>query len=341
MSRISKKTKSIIAIVLAGLMIIGGSFAYFTDYATTNASGTAGTVAVSLDSGINLLDAEGRDILNPGDMRDAGFTVTNEGNKSIDVRTTVALTALDRDGAAKDFTGTADTQSEFDLYLRSDVDLVEGYGYQPKADAKPLEVKSINGNVITYAIEDYILDGNSDRYDEVETVDGVNAFAKTSDYVLVFKGEAGNDWQAATITMDVLVEAKQHENTGAGWDIVAQESVTTGSITKDTVLAEDVITTDAPAAVAGEYKVLFLNGEGAPAANAEVQISGTSISGENDHMVQGTTDAEGYLYLSAEDVAKFVAAQEAGDLFGEGPMAASEFGSKTIVFSVDTYEYTA
>lgn len=241
------KSSKIVAIVLAGLMILGCSFAYFTDYATTNATGTAGTVAVSLDSGINLLDAEGRDILNPGDLRDAGFTVTNEGNKSIDVRTTLALTALDRDGNAINFTGDAESQSEFDLYLRSDVEEVTGEGYKPLADAKPLAVKSINGNVITYAIADYSLNGNSDEYAEVETIDGVNAFAKTSDYVLVFKGETGNDWQAATITMDVLVEAKQHENTGAGWDIVAQESVTTGSITKDAVKAENVITTDAPA----------------------------------------------------------------------------------------------
>ena len=62
------------------------------------------------------------------------------------------------------------------------------------------------------------------------------------DYVLVFKGETGNDWQDSTITIDIVAEAKQHENTGAGWDIVAKETITHGSITKDVVVPENRIT---------------------------------------------------------------------------------------------------
>lgn len=242
MNKIFNKKVAVAAGIGAVILAMGASMAYFTDYATTNASGTAGTVAIEMASDIDFTDANGMDILNPGDMRDGSFGITNMGNKSIDVRTTVALTALDREGNALAFTGDADTQSEYDLYLASDVELVEGYGYQPKADAKPIEAKTINGNVITYEIADYILNGNSDEYAEVETVDGIDAFAHDYDFVLVFKGETGNEWQASTVTMDVIVEAKQHENTGAGWDIVAQESVTQGSITKDVVVAEDVIT---------------------------------------------------------------------------------------------------
>lgn len=241
---IFNKKSATIAIVGAIALTMVGSMAYFTDYATTQANGTAGTVAIALDSQIDLKDANGMDILNPGDKRDGMFKVTNMGNKSIDVRSTIALTALDHEGNAIAFTGDAETQSEYDLYLASDVELVEGKGYKPVADAKPLEVKSIDGNVIKYVLPEYSLNGNSDEYAEVESIDGVNAFAHDYDFVLVFKGETGNEWQASTIQLDVIVEAKQHENTGAGWDIVAQESLTQGSLTQDVVAGEVIITPD-------------------------------------------------------------------------------------------------
>lgn len=238
----SHKVRNLICLALACVLLIGGTMAYFTDYATTQANGTAGTVAIAVDSHINLLNEDGMDILNPGDLRDAGFDVTNMGNKSVDVRETIALSAYDRDGNPMNFTGDADTQSEFDLYLRSDVEEIVGEGWKPKADAKPLEVKSIDGNTITYVRPEYSLNGNSDEYDEVETVDGVDTFKKENDFVLIFKGETGNAWQGASLKVDVIVEAKQHENTGAGWDIVTKEEVTVGEITKDVVDPEIVIT---------------------------------------------------------------------------------------------------
>ncbi|MEE0929964.1 MAG: carboxypeptidase-like regulatory domain-containing protein [Acutalibacteraceae bacterium] len=238
----NKKIVKPIALILVAALLMSFSLAYFTDRAETQANGTAGTVAISLANNINLLDADGQDIINPGDQRAAGFAVTNEGNKSIDVRTTVALTAMDYAGQPINFSGDTDVQSEYDLYLASDVELVEGKGYAPKTGATPLQVKSINGNVITYRLPVYSLNGNSDKYTEVETIDGIDAFTKNHDLVMIMKGEAGNAWQASSIRMDVLVEAKQHENTAAGWTIVATENVTHGSINQDAVLAEDVIT---------------------------------------------------------------------------------------------------
>ncbi|MEE0929984.1 MAG: TasA family protein [Acutalibacteraceae bacterium] len=239
--------KKVASAAIAGAVVLTmvGSMAYFTDRATTDAKGTAGTVAIELASDINFKDANDMDILNPGDKRDASFSVTNKGNKSVDVRTTVALTAKDHEGQPIAFTGDANTQSEYDLYLASDVELVEGEGYKPKASAKPIAVKSIDNNVIKYVIADYSLNGNS-TLDEQETIVGVDTDAHDYDFVLVFKGETGNAWQASTIQMDVIVEAKQHENTGAGWDIVAQESVTQGSLTQDAVMAETVLTPVAP-----------------------------------------------------------------------------------------------
>ena len=230
-----------ISCLLVVAVLFGCSFAYFSDYATEQAIGTAGTVALSMDSDINLLDPDGQDIINPGDMRDGSFTVTNEGNKSIDVRTTIALTTQSNTGFDLAFSGDGTTQSEYDLYLRDDVELVEGKGWMPKDGAQPLQVKSIDQDVITYILPEYSLNGNSDRYDEVETVDGVTEFAHTYDFVMVMKGGATNEWQNSSVSIDVLVEAKQHENTNAGWEIVAKENVTSGSINQSAVKGESVI----------------------------------------------------------------------------------------------------
>ena len=242
MKKMTNKNVALACVGAAFVLALGASMAYFTDYAATSAEGTAGTVAIALDSKINLLDANGMNILNPGDMRDAGYDVTNMGNKSIDVRETVILEAFGMYMADMPLTGDAETQSEFDLYLRSDVELVEGEGYKPMTGAKPLQVKSIDGNKITYTLPEYSLNGNSDEYDEVETIDGVDAFAKENDFVFVFKGEAGNDWQGSSAKITVFVEAKQHENTGAGWELITQEEVEYNLNTKPVVPAEIIIT---------------------------------------------------------------------------------------------------
>ena len=241
-----------------------------------------------MDSNINLLNPDGKDIINPGDMRDGSFTVTNEGNKSIDVRTTIALTAQAHDGTPLTFTGDSETQSEYDLYLASDVEFVEGYGYMPKEGAKPLQVKSINNDIITYVVPEYVLNGNSDKYDEVETVDGVTEFTHTNEFVFVMKGGAGNEWQDSSVSLDVLVEAKQHENTAAGWDIVAQENVSIGSINQDAVVGENVITDDV------NMRIVWTGGS--PVVNPPLQAAEAAY-GEELMTVEVVSDSSIYNQL--------------------------------------------
>lgn len=264
--------RCIVALVLALVVACGGTFAYFTDYVSTQANGTAGTVSIALDSDINLLDENGKNILNPGDIRSGSFTVTNMGNKSADIRTTIALTAYDKNGDPIDLEGSATTQSMYDLYLAGDVEEIEGQGHKPKAGAQPLQLKTVNGNIITYSIPEYSLNGNSDLYDEVETIPAVSnqaiapfataefayhfeeemipgaqplpEYAKDCDFVLVFNTNAGNEFQGSVVQIDVIVEAKQYENTGAGWELCEHENVTVGSLSQGVVLPENVITTN-------------------------------------------------------------------------------------------------
>lgn len=264
--------ESLIAFSLALVLLIGSSFAYFTDRASLSTQGTAGTVSIALDSDINLLDENGKDILNPGDIRSGSFTVTNMGNKSADIRTTIALTAYDRNGDPIDLQGSATTQSMYDLYLAGDVEYIEGRGNMPKAGAQPLQTKAINGNIITYSIPEYSLNGNSDLYDEVETLpasepislygpggffrvsfgdnetiesdEPIVSYKKDCDFVLVFNTAAGNEFQGSVVRIDVIVEAKQYENTGAGWQLCEHENITVGSLSQGVVLPENVITTN-------------------------------------------------------------------------------------------------
>ena len=244
MKKSTKKGMRLAAVLLALVMAVGGSLAYFTDYADTSASGTAGTVDIQLDGyGINLLDADGKDILNPGDSRDVFFNVNNLGNKSVDVRTTITLTS------SVPMVTDANGQAQFELYVAGDVESIKGEGWQPKDGATPLEIRSISadGRTITYAIPDYILNGvpssetfigipigsadyevepDALQWDEIKGVEpAVQGESQIAEYHLrlIFRGNSSNDYQGATVTLNVLVEAKQHRNTEAGWELVAEE----------------------------------------------------------------------------------------------------------------------
>ena len=235
--KFNKNLKGFICMALAVVMIFGSTFAYFTDRAGTNSKGTAGTVGIDLTSDINLLDADGKDILNPGDLRDSSFGVENTGNKSIDVRTTIVLTS------SVPMTTGENGQAEYELYLRDDVHFVEGEGWKPNDGAQPVQVRSISedGKTITYNVPDYILNGNEDFGDENREIEeGVDTDFHDNDFVLIFAGsQTDNDFQGSTVQIDVLVEAKQHRNTGAGWEIVAQEAYSNGAINQNAVLKAD------------------------------------------------------------------------------------------------------
>lgn len=227
----SKKRMMSLALVLAiGATLLVGTTAYFTDRVSTNATATAGTVTLELDASTletAMKDADGKDILNPGDQRVINYGLTNTGNKSVDVREKIVLTssvAMDKAAA----------QAEFEIYNAADVEFVDGRGYQPKDGASPLAVRSIsdNGLQITYDIPEYVLNGNEDFGDDAREIeDGVTTDSNDGAYILVFKGASSNDFQGASVTIDILAEAKQHRNTDESlWAEIATESVTFGGV---------------------------------------------------------------------------------------------------------------
>ena len=184
--------RSAVSFALALVLLVSSSAAYFTDYAETTTTATAGTVKVSLDdSGINLLNPDGKDILNPGDMRDFEFTIKNEGNKSVDTEVIITLTSSvpmknnnngidDRSLMSLNmpivpideaYFGYDVYSSEYELYWAEDIANIEGCGHYPKYGTPPLEgalrAMSPDMTTIVYTIPLGILSGN-DEFDEYE-----------------------------------------------------------------------------------------------------------------------------------------------------------------------------
>ena len=212
-----KKTKKIMALVLAIATVAAlavGTFAFFTDRIQAKAEATAGTLELSLtdiQTGKNVK-------MKPGAGCTVDFTLSNLGNKSADVkevlvlRSPVAMTA----GA-----------EEFDLYLASDVTLAADGKVTVKDGKSPVAARAVSTDrkSITYTIPEFILNGTGG--DEAETEPNVTSNAKSSAYVLVFKGTADNAFQGITVTLDYMAQAKQHRNTDRNtWTTVMSETIT-------------------------------------------------------------------------------------------------------------------
>lgn len=171
----TRKNKIIIAsclLIAMFISIFGSSLAYFTDNIVNSTSGTTGTVQVSIDDNINMLNQYGQDILNPGDIRTINFTLNNDGNKSIDTDVILTLTTdrkLSNNSGSKTVQDKVVYKSEYELYHAEDVEFIEGYGHYPKAGARPVEVRYfVADNQIKYVIPANVLSGNLDM-DEHET----------------------------------------------------------------------------------------------------------------------------------------------------------------------------
>ena len=213
-----KKVTTAAAAALAGTALLAGTLSYFTDREATSATATAGTVDVALT-------ADWQDVanFNPGDQADIGYTISSEGNKSIDVREKLVV---------KSSVAMADSgQAEFEIYRAADVTADANGAYIPNPGAEPIatgedRVMSDDKTSITYSIDEYVLNGTGEN---AETEDGITATSKESDYVLVFKDASNNDFQGAEVSVDLVAEAKQHRNTGSDtWATVASESIAVG-----------------------------------------------------------------------------------------------------------------
>lgn len=221
------KKKALAAGAIAASCVLAGTVAYFTDRVETSATAKAGTVDLALDANwANVAN------FNPGDKADLDYQVSNDGNKSVDVRERLVVTS----SVALDTVA----QAEFEIYKAIDVEQDAAGAYVPKADAKPVtdgakRIVAGDSKSITYVLPEYTLNGTGAN---AETESGVTDTNHSADYVLVFKGASSNAFQDADVEVSLLAEAKQHRNTNSDtWATVSSESVTFGNGNVDAVPA--------------------------------------------------------------------------------------------------------
>lgn len=249
--RKSPKFQCILAFVLAFVLAVGNSFAYFTDYIVSSVEGTAGTVQMLIDdSNINLLNADGKDILNPGDIRDFEFTIQNEGNKSADAEVLITLVssvpmheelggyAEGGDGGYKRVTQGEVYRSEYELYWAEDVELVDGYGHYPVYGSDPVQERYMNaaGTKIVYVVDSLVLSGNADldekeieyqlsssggHYFELE--EGVHYTVKHGD-LSSYNSSWGEDYYL-DISTSAIDASLAELDTSVTWDLVFPETI--------------------------------------------------------------------------------------------------------------------
>jgi hypothetical protein len=90
-----KFTKKFITNVLSIAVIatmLMGAFSYFTDFQSKTLSAKAGNLKLSMTDATEDLTAGVR-ILNPGDSNELKFTASNDGEKSMDVKAVITVTA--------------------------------------------------------------------------------------------------------------------------------------------------------------------------------------------------------------------------------------------------------
>ena len=80
------------AAAVATIAVLGGTFAYFTGYDSKDLTAKAGTLTVELTDATEDL-TNGLTVINPGDANPLTFTVSNTGEKSMDVKAVMKVSA--------------------------------------------------------------------------------------------------------------------------------------------------------------------------------------------------------------------------------------------------------
>lgn len=207
-----KKTRKRMTVALAVvtcLALLVGSFAFFTDRLTADATATAGNInLVWEDTSLktnsnnqfaqdkawdNALVSEGN-VINPGDYFDLSYTLTNDGSKSIDVRQQIVLVS--------DVPMTENAE-EYKLTITGGNDSV---AVVPAVE----QLAEGQGTKLTYNLADIILVGSLENDLNVKEQGAVSGAYTVR---LDFAKAAKNAFMDSIVTVDLYAAAKQHRNT--------------------------------------------------------------------------------------------------------------------------------
>ena len=198
-----KNKKRIITLGAAAvttIAVLGGTFAYFTGYDSKDLTAKAGTLTVELTDATEDL-TNGLTVINPGDANPLTFTVSNTGEKSMDVKAVMKVSAPQ-----------AFTESAHEFKITDD------------KGTELTGVLSDDKQSITYTVTDLTLAGSVEND---STLDGTTDTSNMFDYKFAMDSGAKNAWQDVTGTVKIEVYAKQHRNTsslGSDWVSIVEKN---------------------------------------------------------------------------------------------------------------------
>ena len=180
-----KSTKKIVTCCASIAMIatlMMGAFSYFTDYQTKTLQASAGTLELALTDATADLTA-GLTILNPGDANELTFTASNTGEKSMDVKAVITVTA-----------DKAMSESDHQYKVTKNGSALNGS-------------LSADGKTLVYTVDDIVLSGSIEEDGDSKT--------HKYDYLFEMDADANNSWQDSNVEVKIELYAKQHRNTSA------------------------------------------------------------------------------------------------------------------------------
>jgi len=192
-----KLIASLSVVTTSVALIAGGTLAWFTGNAKTDAKFKAGTVAVGIKQGEKDVNGEKLELIknwNPGDSNVFDFDVPNLGTKRAYVRVKVTKMNWDNMG-----------------------EMIENVKLSPDSNWIMGETETKEGQEHTYYYYKDILDGSKDK-------DGNDMTAEKAlmNLKVELDGEGtGNDYQGDTFNMKLNVEAIQASNDAilSAWNI--------------------------------------------------------------------------------------------------------------------------
>ena len=268
-----KLLTAILVSVLAVAILVAASLALFTDSDTTGTSGQVGTVDIALTGGDSITSyyqgvEQDYTNINPGDGDDNGdpddpddppnpgtdhfieYEVEYLGNKSADMRQSIIFSAKKANG---DIIPMDATDPIFGLSVEDaddpgvwvDISTLSNVEVEYIIDNNGTEDVTTDDIIIgiKYVISDpTVYNGNGVEADGVEKeVDGfgneTDGYEKSYKYKLIMYRDSDNKYQGATVSIDIIVEAKQHRNTTkADWDLIAKKTITTSIGTTENIV---------------------------------------------------------------------------------------------------------
>lgn len=229
MNKNSKKLAAIGTVAVAAIAVVSmGAFAFFTDEAEKQTSGTAGNVSIGLTD-ITLTNSGN---INPGDEdetidKDARkgtdhnltFTVNNTGNKSIMTRNVITLQVDSGKLPANVYSLKTDDSTELaDKYYSTD-------GKNFVAAASVTDMSTVKA--VRYVTTQVALNGIGENAESADATATTVAGATTNagvdavdfDYILKLAKEAGEEYELSPLSVTVEVQAMQYRNTSnAQWE---------------------------------------------------------------------------------------------------------------------------